>query len=338
MATGPMHVTVPLPDLLAHAGKAKQAARSAAQEYRALAAEIKRAQAAGQSVGAGQINRLQDLDKIRETQRQIVRHSGEIRRVAGDLKFIKAVAGAQIIKDLTSGNASAADIVSSAAMFSMSGTGQKIVQKILRPLGGKFAGSFLNVMPVAAVAAQVTDAVFDYLIKQEDIRKDANKALGETIDLGRDNFLDPIINRRIRREARDEIFRKHADELGGLSEEHEEKAAKEGKTRVAELLRARKFAREVADTGSMDFLARRWNLSEKNRQMLIDGVLSELDRDVLRARLSQAEASAREEARAERQRQMSKSPSDLFLEQQQNRIDEISFQRRRGLAPLRYGD
>lgn len=334
MASGPMHVTVPLPDLLAHAGKAKAAAKAATQEYRTLTAEIKKAQAAGQSIGADKMGRLSDLERIIGAQKEIISNQKVVKDTIKDFKTLKFLMGAHAVKSFLSGDISG--VIEGAALFAASKKGQKLLGKVV---GGSAGTALASALPVAGVVASLEEALFDKLIKDEDLRKESAKALSETIDLGKDNFLDESLNRRIRDEAREDYIKKLGMTEVALSAEDEEKIAKEGHGRVAKLLRARKFFDEIASAGDKEVLAGlNGKLSEEARQRFIDGVLDEITPEVLAGKLARAEAEAKAEQRKEQLRIRNMTPSQRFAEHERNRREEIEFQRRRGVVPLRYGD
>lgn len=344
MASGPMTVTVPLPDLLAFAGRAKQAARAATQEYRTLAAEIKKAQAAGQAIGSGKIERLAELERIVNTQKQILKNSRDIKETVRDITLVKGLLGARLVKDLMSGKFTAADLVQDAAFLATSGVGRKLIQKAFGSQGGNAARALSNALPAAAIAGAITNEFFEGKIAEEKIREESAKTLGQTLDLGRDNFLDAAISRKIRGEsfagvnAAKAKLKEMGYEGAGNFTEWENAATKAGHSKVVQVLRGRKFFDKIADAGSLEQLSLMGEMSEKQKLDFMDSILAAMPSEVIKARLSNAEETAAQEARKARLIELEKTPSMRFRETAAHRLDEIAFQRRRGVVPLRYGD
>lgn len=363
--------SIPMADLYAAAGDAKNAVKAARQELAELTREMRAAEKQGKQLDAAKQRRLVELSKIQEQQGRILQNEARIKKTIGNVKSLNSALGQRAATALLTGHVSAGDVADLARFFSK-GDGKKLLERAIgsaAPTVQNGIRSALRIAPVATFVGEVTQAYFDDLQNSEEARGKASKSRAKFSDQVRDSFADPTLARKIfdgeagRHVTRNTIGKliegagtglkyatfgidfgaggRRLEAWGEQMQADAEQQASEGAAKRLKAVTTAALSPEQIlglKPGTLNDIAARkvggaQNISEMMKLEIAQAIAADLKPEDLEARVSQYEARKKDEERQKILKELNKTNTEKWMDQNKEVMLQVQERRWRDRVP-----
>jgi hypothetical protein len=177
---------------------------TAATQAKAFIKDLRKYTAEGHKLTPKLTEQLKLANKLVDRQKEVKRNDQAFKSTVRDAKLLNYYMQAQGVRNILSGNVSPADI---APLLQ-----HEKVGRAMQAVGlGKFAGAASRVALPATIAAEITNAVFEKAINNQEVRKRAEALLIKNISTAQTIGASPLLRRSLER-----AFEAKSIQEGGL--------------------------------------------------------------------------------------------------------------------------